>query len=491
MSTYCGTGTGTNNPLPGDPDNLVVLSAVAAFGGVDVSWTYPQVNPHAVSYVQLYRATSGDFANAVKHKKVDGDFYYDRSTSATAVKYYYWIEIVSINGTVGAAIGPASATANPTIADVMTGLTAKIDESFLGETLSTKIGEIDFNKQALYDEIAIRAAEDDALGVAYNQTLARSDEAVALIQHETVARTSADDAMTETITTMYSDFEGNTAAIEQKLGTHIETVNGDLTAINAYFTVRSDVNGVLGGFGMYNDGTAVDMGFNVDNFWVGRSDTDINGNPIAGSMKGVKPFIIEGDQTFIKEAVIQSLTFHKLRSDDGSVMFTPTTYNADGTIKEHGKLEADYLQINHLTTPELTIDKTGNLDSTGTMRFGSSNKYVHFDGTVLKASQLESVGDIYLGNPDTVGFLTPWTGYIGESINTLQIRQDNGYDEKRTYSTFLYTNETGTSLAMGSTQAVSGLTGTWMIMGTTWKDTTTDANGIVTYHWRYLIKRVD
>ena len=57
--TSCTTGTcgvgGWGGPLPGDPDNNSVLTATPAFGGIDVSWSYPGTNPQAVAHTVLYR----------------------------------------------------------------------------------------------------------------------------------------------------------------------------------------------------------------------------------------------------------------------------------------------------------------------------------------------------------------------------------------------------------------------------------------------------
>jgi len=85
------------------------------------------------------------------------------------------------------------------------------------------------------------------------------------------------------------------------------------------------VNGLIGGFGVYNDGSEVLAGFDVDTFFVGRTQAN-----------KVKPFVIKDGETFIDEAVIQSLTFNKLRADDGSLVF------------DDGKLKASFIDVNNI-----------------------------------------------------------------------------------------------------------------------------------------------
>ena len=82
----CGTG-GWNGPKPGDPDNNVTLRATPAFGGIDIEWTYPTVNPEAVQHTILFRSTAPNFLTAARHAIVSGNFFYDKTNSETAIQY--------------------------------------------------------------------------------------------------------------------------------------------------------------------------------------------------------------------------------------------------------------------------------------------------------------------------------------------------------------------------------------------------------------------
>src|SRR5690606_28349365 len=117
-----------------------------AFGGNDVEWSYPGLNPEAVLHTILYRSTSPELGTAVRYKIVSGNFFYDKSTSATPIEYYYWIQMVSVNGTYGEMIGPRSATAKPAIADLIEQLSGEIDEGFLNQRLKQTIDQIELNR---------------------------------------------------------------------------------------------------------------------------------------------------------------------------------------------------------------------------------------------------------------------------------------------------------------------------------------------------------
>ena len=91
------------------------------------------------------------------------------------------------------------------------------------------------------------------------------------------------------------------------------------------WTAQLQSNGLIGGFGLYNDGESVDAGFDVDRFWIGRNLED-----------RVAPFIVVDGQTVIDDALINKLLFTKLRSSDGSLVF------------ENGKLQAKYIQANQI-----------------------------------------------------------------------------------------------------------------------------------------------
>jgi hypothetical protein len=124
--------------------------------------------------------------------------------------------------------------------------------------------------------------------------------------------------------------DGNVASLQSSMAAQAG-LNGELTAL---YTVKLSVDGLVGGYGLYNDGVTVEAGFDVDHFWVGRTQANKK-----------KPFIIVGGETFIDQAVINKITFDKLIAADGSF------------IVANGKVKADYLDIKGLSV----TDAAGNI----------------------------------------------------------------------------------------------------------------------------------
>ena len=384
----CGTG-GWNGPKPGDPDNNVLLSAVPAFGGIDLSWTMPATNPFAVAHVLIYRSESNMFGAATYIATAAGDFYYDKTPTVTPRLQYYWIQVVSINGTIGSPIGPASAIARSRIDQTIEDLSGIINEGLLSTTLKAKISNIETLGNELNLEVQRRIAEALGLGEVINGVSADAVKALTLIQNEITQRTegdsalvgqvnvvatavnknyaafieqknfqtdlnnanantiqflttkvnqnsaailteqtarvNADSALTSSYQTLNTTVNGNSATGQVGLTTFVNTLNGKVTDIGALYTAKVNVNGLVGGFGIYNDGKVVEAGFDVTRFWIGSSTAN-----------KVKPFIVENDVVYINEAAINKLTFSKLRADDGSFLVSG------------GKVQAKYLKVDEV-----------------------------------------------------------------------------------------------------------------------------------------------
>jgi hypothetical protein len=532
-TSVCGVG-GWNGPLPGDPDNNSVLTATPAFGGIDVAWSYPATNPEAVAYVQLYRGTSSSFSSAILLATVGGNFFYDKSTSAELIEYFYWIKIVSVNGTVGELIGPASAIAKPLIATVIEQLTGQIDAGLLAQSLKTDIDRITLNYAELTGEINNRIAANNALSAALVQVQSGVDQSLAFINEEitsrqegdsalvtqlnTVAaanqnnlaliqqeqsarvdgdsanaslytllnsqvnnpttglpatrasllndyytktstdsaiasatstlisttgldnalsnytttavlnqnyytktatdsaisnatltlvsttdlnnslnnytlnatlqtdyytRTATDSAISSAITTSQTTLNDSIASAQTTLQTNINTVNGKVTEIGALYTAKLSVNGLIGGFGVYNDGTTVQAGFDVDEFWVGRTQANKR-----------KPFIISDGVTYIDEAAIEKLTFTKLRDASGSF------------IVENGKVKADYLTVtNNITVPSVGGNiELGNDVGPGAGHAGLSLSHVDFNNIFIRRSDGVTFFRVNEGGANSISF---------------------------------------------------------------------------------------
>lgn len=135
-NNVCGTGrVWTDCYFAGDPDNNSVLVAISEFGGIRLWWTMPTVNAHAVAHTRIFRNTESNLRAATEIATASGNQYFDVSSADVIQTYYYWIQHVSINGTVLAPIGPAWAIPKPAIDGVIEDLTNRIETSHLATQL--------------------------------------------------------------------------------------------------------------------------------------------------------------------------------------------------------------------------------------------------------------------------------------------------------------------------------------------------------------------
>ena len=342
----CGTGAWVGSK-PGDPDNNIVLNATSTFGGIDVSWSYPATNPHAVAHVVVYRGLTDNFDGAVQRIIVSGNHFFDKFDGAEPVVYYYWIQLVSVNGTYASFVGPASATARPSIEETIRQLSGKIDQGALAQELRADIDHIGLLDNTITGEIQNRIAANQAISLALGSVQGEVATAITLIEEEVTERINANSALLTSLNLMGVGFNNavaglteeieliatDTSALATKITTVEATVNGNTAtgqvgltakvneitgAIQSMYTAKVGVNGLIGGFGLYNDGTSVEAGFDVDTFWVGRTGDDKK-----------KPFIIENDEVFINKAAIQTLSADQIdtrglsiRDMDGNIIFS-------------------------------------------------------------------------------------------------------------------------------------------------------------------------
>lgn len=122
----------------------------------------------------------------------------------------------------------------------------------------------------------------------------------------------------------------------------VQASRTDMVA-GALYTAKVQSGGLIGGFGVYNDGTEVDAGFDVDRFWIGRTDSDKR-----------KPFIIDNNVVYINNAMIRNgsiqeghlgpITIGKFFLNDG----TPVT-TAGGLIRAEA-IDVDNLSVAEAAT---------------------------------------------------------------------------------------------------------------------------------------------
>lgn len=385
----CGTG-GWDGPKPGDPNTGdVLLTAVPAFGGIDLNWSAPDTFPEAVAYTTIYRGTSNDFNASVVHVAMaTGNFFYDRIERTVTTRFYYWIIIHSVYGTPSQLIGPAWAEAKPRIEEMIEDLTGQIDSGVLAPALKAEIARIELNALNISQEMLDRQGEDEALAAQITTVGAYSEGTRALVQEEVLARTTANEAFVSTVNTLWAEVNGNIAAVQtqvtavvndvqalaqqvtnletqvgedlaqvlQTMQTKIDVVDGKVVAIGALWTAQVNVNGLIGGFGVYNNGQTVEAGFDVDRFWIGRTNAQKR-----------KPFIIDNGVVYIDDAAINKLVFSKLRDESGSF------------VVQNGKIKAAYIDVDTLVARQA---QSNNFvwESTGWALAADGNVYINGSG---------------------------------------------------------------------------------------------------------------
>jgi hypothetical protein len=337
----CGTGAG-NFPKPGDPDLRSTITAKYVFSGIEVRWTYPNILAHAVQYTLLYRSQSSDFATALTPRIVPGNFFLDPLDVEESTDYYYWIRMVSVNGTEGELVGPAKATAAPTILSIIEGLEGQIAASALAAELRSDIGRITDVSSSLTDEeqnrlfgdniitqmlegleaslgeigtlvyqgTLERADENEALVAQVNLILAKFEENRAAILDESVVRATADGAIAQRVTTVQTEVDSNLTSVQQKF----IAVDNQLQGVYSQYTVKLSArspNGtqMIGGFGLFNDGITNMAIFNVNTFAIGVASTGLT----------KFPFIVTNGQVFIKDAMIAKAAITNANIKNGTI----------------------------------------------------------------------------------------------------------------------------------------------------------------------------
>lgn len=214
--------------MPGDPSNDPILSATPAFGGIDVTWNYPTTNPQAVAYTKVYRALVDDFNAAILIVEVAGSFFYDRLETAT--RYYYWIKMVSVNGTIGELIGPASAIAKPTIEATIELLTGQIDSGLLATSLRNEIARIQTLDLALAGEVVSRENGETTLAEAVADAQAGVAQTLTFLANEQTSRVIGDSALATSLELVAVTAADNLAAVTTVLRAEIDAVTGEVTS---------------------------------------------------------------------------------------------------------------------------------------------------------------------------------------------------------------------------------------------------------------------
>lgn len=383
----CGIG-GWNGPKPGDPDNSSRITAQSVVGGIQVNWSYPSLNPHAVAYFTLFRSTTNEFAGSTHLGQVAGGHYLDLMTVNEPQMFYYWIQMTSVNGTTETPIGPAWATARPFKDDVNN--VVEVGERNLDAGMGKIIDRITLNYNELTNRMGQLAANDAAAAQAWDnfekgitqqlyyafnkmdvvingQTVMRTDlEAIALANKQAAILIENNRKMlVDTNQALYTETQNRNLAFQNMATAYkkeikdvadamgartsqIETwqsgANNRLASVQQSITTQANKMGQLeatyllklsngmitGGMGMALANNRISIGFYANNFYIKDPAS-------MGSDLGLAPFrVINGrvimQNVWIGRAVIEELAVGSSNLDyEAAVTMTANTSSGRGT----------------------------------------------------------------------------------------------------------------------------------------------------------------
>ena len=223
-------------------------------------------------------------------------------------------------------------------ADIVSERTARINlQEAATEALNSMSSRLEGAEAVLtqYGETFASAIEAQARNL--EGLVSRMDNTAAqyLSDQQTIA--TEFEATANSITSLQSSVNEQSAAVQQTLSTHTTALEG----LSAQYTLRLDVNGLISGFGAYNDGTVADFAILANRFWIAT--------PGVHGPNYVNPFTIDGEKVYIntllvKEASIQQaqigpISIGKLTANDG---VTPVT-----TVG--GQLRAEAIDVANIT----------------------------------------------------------------------------------------------------------------------------------------------
>ncbi|MDQ2651572.1 MAG: phage tail fiber protein, partial [Chloroflexota bacterium] len=174
------------------------------------------------------------------------------------------------------------------------------DVSTLAAQVTSEVGTL---TAAIESEATARADADDALASAITTLAATVGDNTAAISSEASARASGDSAIASTVSTLSSTVGDHTAALS--------TIGTAIDGIAAQYMVKTDVNGRVAGFGLYNDGATAEFVVLADKFAI-VDPSDSSETPVVPFV--VTDGVVHMQDVVIGNALIASLNVGKLVS---------------------------------------------------------------------------------------------------------------------------------------------------------------------------------
>lgn len=302
-------------PDPVDPDDIIPpkITGFEATGGFEMIFlTWDRVfRPY--SHTEIYRWTSDDISSAVRigTAAYPDCMYIDYLPESINETFYYWARFISSAGVIGdwnATAGtPATTASDPSY--FLELLTEDIANGTLWKTLSNKIITQDLSGyyEELYWEDGIKGAIDQ-LVLNDGENTAAIEQAMLILSGDgtnvSIVAFSHENPCKVTTWTDHDYSTGDVVKFSASGGqTELQGENCVITVVDArsftldgidstgwssytagatchrvgleaMYYVKTDINGYVAGFGLYNDGSFSEFLVNADRFAIGKSGVD-------------------------------------------------------------------------------------------------------------------------------------------------------------------------------------------------------------------------
>lgn len=357
-------------PLGVIPPVPVAFFAEGVFGGIVLSWELPQKFYDGHADTEIWRSKTRDPETRVQVGIAIGSSYFDVMPESGEMTFFYWIRFASVTGRKGAFSDVREATKPEDVEQLLIRLSGEIDESILSLALAERIDLIDAPAglegsvaARVKTESDARADADEALAYQIVEISAQIDATRATILHETETRVTVDTALARDMQVLYAAVGENTAAIQtehqarvtsdsataQTIQTVQTALDGNVASIqaqtksinglSAQYTLTTDVNGYVSGFGTYNNGRTSDFAVVADRFWIAPPN----------STGKIKPFIVTAGKVYIDTAMIRDASIQQGML--GPISFGKITDAAGNPVTTvGGKLKATSIETDQLWT---------------------------------------------------------------------------------------------------------------------------------------------
>lgn len=279
----------TDGFTPG-PDNLYTNSTTPniLYTGPDTSLTYyirvaayDVFGQTGLNYSSQYTAATTNLDEIIEESVLDSAYFQSLVTRVDLVQAADTVPGSFAYAVAQEAIARGTAIANETTARQ----TADANEITNRQALAVAItGFTDpagktlsqLSQGLIYEEKSVRAAQDVVLATNISQLVARlttgGDIYESIVTVDTKANAATDNigVLASQVTTLQTNFNNTTTAIQQTLTTH----NNTLGTLSGQYTVKIDLNGAVSGFGLAS--TATDQA--VSEFYI-RADKFAIGSP--------------------------------------------------------------------------------------------------------------------------------------------------------------------------------------------------------------------